>query len=219
MEVNSISTSTSSAYTTTNDTTTTASTTTATETTTEETTANSNGAAVYEPSTDTEESTTSTTSYKTDYDKVESMKLEMAQKQQQMQNLVVTALLNQGSKEVTSSLYMNEDGSLTSTSVENILTKDFMSAVEPDEATIAAAQADVSEDGYWGVDQTSDRLVDFAVALSGGDPDKIELLREAITKGFEQAEAAWGDELPEISQQTFDATMQKLDDWLANGLA
>ena len=34
---------------------------------------------------------------------------------------------------------------------------------------IAQAKRDVAEDGYWGVEQTSDRIVEFAKALSGND--------------------------------------------------
>lgn len=80
-----------------------------------------------------------------------------------------------------------------------------------DPATKAQAQADIAEDGYWGVEQTSDRIIQFANALTGGDPDKIEEMREAFKKGFKQAEETWGGELPEISQKTYDAVMQKFD--------
>ncbi|MBQ3104714.1 MAG: hypothetical protein IJC59_02495 [Lachnospiraceae bacterium] len=90
-----------------------------------------------------------------------------------------------------------------------------------DAATQAQAQADIAEDGYWGVEQTSDRILDFAKALSGGNPDKIEELREAFEKGFKQATDTWGDELPDISQKTYEATMKKFDAWAeeANGVA
>lgn len=84
-----------------------------------------------------------------------------------------------------------------------------------DAATKAQAQADIAEDGYWGVEQTSDRILDFAKALTGGDPDKIEEMRDAFKKGFDQATKTWGDKLPEISQKTYDATMKKFDDWAA----
>lgn len=77
----------------------------------------------------------------------------------------------------------------------------------------AQAQADIAEDGYWGVKQTSDRIVDFAKALTGGDPDKIEEMRAAFEKGFKQATGTWGGELPEISQQTYQAVMDKFDAW------
>jgi hypothetical protein len=55
-----------------------------------------------------------------------------------------------------------------------------------DEETIRKAQEDISENGYWGVDQTSDRIVDFAIALSGGDASKADLLLDAFKKGFER---------------------------------
>ena len=49
----------------------------------------------------------------------------------------------------------------------------------------AQAQADIADDGYWGVEQTSDRILDFAKALSGDDPDKADAMLEAFKKGFE----------------------------------
>ena len=82
-----------------------------------------------------------------------------------------------------------------------------------DAATKAQAQADIAEDGYWGVEQTSDRIVDFAKALTGGDPDKIEEMKEAFKKGFKQAEETWGGELPDISKKTYDAVLEKFDAW------
>ena len=82
-----------------------------------------------------------------------------------------------------------------------------------DAATKEQAQKDIAEDGYWGIEQTSDRILDFAKALSGGDPDKIEELKEAFKKGFEDATGVWGKELPEISKKTYDAVMEKFDAW------
>ena len=75
----------------------------------------------------------------------------------------------------------------------------------------AQAEADIAEDGYWGVNQTSDRILDFAKALAGNDPDKAEEMLEAFKKGFEQATGTWGKELPEISQKTYDAVMAGFD--------
>lgn len=77
----------------------------------------------------------------------------------------------------------------------------------------AQAQADIAEDGYWGVEQTSDRIIEFAKALVGDDPEKAESMREAFKKGFEAATKSWGSELPEISQKTYDAVMKKFDEW------
>ena len=79
----------------------------------------------------------------------------------------------------------------------------------------AQAQADIAEDGYWGVEQTSQRIIDFATALTGGDPSKVEEMREAFKKGYAMAEEKWGGELPEISKKTYEAVMKKFDDLAA----
>lgn len=80
-----------------------------------------------------------------------------------------------------------------------------------DAATKSQAQADIAENGYWGVGQTSQRILDFASALTGGDPDKIEEMREAFQKGYKEAEKTWGGKLPDLSQKTYDAVMAGFD--------
>jgi len=85
-----------------------------------------------------------------------------------------------------------------------------------DAATKAQAQKDISEDGYWGVKQTSQRLFDFASALAGDDVDKMKEMQAAMMKGFKQATGAWGKELPSICQQTIDAANQLFDDYYAS---
>lgn len=84
---------------------------------------------------------------------------------------------------------------------------------EVDALTKAQAQKDVAEDGYWGVDKTSSRIVDFAIALSGNDPSKADKLLDAFKEGYAQAEKTWGGELPEISQKTYDAVLEKFQQW------
>lgn len=77
----------------------------------------------------------------------------------------------------------------------------------------AQAQADIAEDGYWGVNQTSDRILDFAKALAGDDPSKADELLSAFKKGFEQATKSWGKDLPSISQDTYKAVEEKFNKW------
>lgn len=77
----------------------------------------------------------------------------------------------------------------------------------------AQAQEDISEDGYWGVKQTSERLFDFASALAGDDVDKMKEMQAAVQKGFDQATKAWGQKLPSISQETLDATNKLFEDY------
>ena len=75
------------------------------------------------------------------------------------------------------------------------------------------AQAHISDDGYWGVKQTSQRLFDFASALAGDDEDKMREMQKAMEKGFKQATAAWGKDLPDISNKTLDAANKLFDEY------
>lgn len=86
-------------------------------------------------------------------------------------------------------------------------------AGKADQSTIDEAKASIAEDGYWGVNQTSDRLVSMAIALSGGDTSKADEMMEAIEKGYKKATKAWGEELPQLCQDTMEATRQKMTDW------
>ncbi|MBE5880771.1 MAG: hypothetical protein E7289_00450 [Lachnospiraceae bacterium] len=85
-----------------------------------------------------------------------------------------------------------------------------------DAQTKAQAQADIAEDGYWGVNQTSSRIYDFAMALAGDDEEKMKEMQSAFEKGFKLAEKKWGGELPEISQKTYEAVNQKFEDYFAS---
>ena len=86
-----------------------------------------------------------------------------------------------------------------------------------DADTIAQAKKDVAEDGYWGAEQTSERILSFAKALSGDDPDKAEELLNAFKKGFSQATKAWGKELPSLCSDTYDLVEKKFNEWMNSG--
>ena len=91
--------------------------------------------------------------------------------------------------------------------------KSLFEKIQVDADTIAQAKADIADDGYWGVEKTSDRILEFAKALSGDDPSKAEELLSAFKKGFDKATEAWGDKLPDISQKTYDAVIEKFNKW------
>ncbi|MEZ3485503.1 MAG: hypothetical protein K1W22_02605 [Lachnospiraceae bacterium] len=84
-----------------------------------------------------------------------------------------------------------------------------------DAQTKADAQQAISEDGYWGVKQTSQRIFDFAYALAGDDPAKMKEMQAAVEKGFEQATKSWGRELPSIAQETHSAIGDLFDSYYA----
>lgn len=77
----------------------------------------------------------------------------------------------------------------------------------------AQAQKDIAEDGYWGIEQTSERLFSFAKAISGGDISKAEELITAMEKGFKQATKSWGDDLPDICKSTLERATEKIRSW------
>ena len=81
------------------------------------------------------------------------------------------------------------------------------------EAAKLQAQEDISENGYWGVEQTSQRILDFAKALAGNDASKADELLKAFKKGYQEATGAWGKDLPEISQKTYAAVEEKFAAW------
>jgi len=78
------------------------------------------------------------------------------------------------------------------------------------------AQALIAEDGYFGVEKTSNRIVDFAIATAGGDPSRLAAIKEGVDKGFNEALKAFGGSLPDISYNTYDAVIKKLDAWAEN---
>lgn len=155
-------------------------------------------AAVYEPSnaSDTTAAATKATTYKPNTDLINKLKSEAEQRTANLQSMVEKLITQQATT----------NGNATD--IWSFLREGKFS-VDPE--TKAAAQEAISEDGYWGVKQTSDRIVSFATALTGCDPDKLDDMIAAFKKGFKQAEKTWGGELPEISQKTYDAVLEKFE--------
>ncbi len=85
--------------------------------------------------------------------------------------------------------------------------------------TPAEAEALVGADGYFGVEQTAERIFQFAVGVAGNDPARLDAIKAGIDRGFAEAKEALGDWLPEISYATYDAVLAKLDEWAAGTTA
>lgn len=79
--------------------------------------------------------------------------------------------------------------------------------MKPDEA-----KALVSEEGFFGVTQTSNRLADFVLSTGGDNLDRLKAGREGIVRGFKEAEKIWGEKLPDISYETLDKALAKIDE-------
>ncbi|MGE5604553.1 MAG: hypothetical protein ACM3YE_02555 [Bacteroidota bacterium] len=85
--------------------------------------------------------------------------------------------------------------------------------VTVDEIAQEEAQAMLEGNGELSPAKVSDRIIDFAKAISGGDKSKFDLLKKAIDDGFEAAGIDFGAELPDICKETYDLTMEKLEAW------
>lgn len=84
--------------------------------------------------------------------------------------------------------------------------------IEVDDETRAEAAVQVADDGPLGAEAVSERIVKFAIALSGGDPSRLETIKKAIDAGFDVVKDIVG-ELPEVSLKTYDLIFEKLDKW------
>lgn len=80
------------------------------------------------------------------------------------------------------------------------------------EDSMKAASA-IAEGGEWSVNSVATNIMDMAKALSGGDSSKLSILKEAVEKGFKEAEKQWGGKLPSICNDTRDEVMKRFDDW------
>lgn len=132
------------------------------------------------------------------------LKEEQAKRQSDLVNLVKDTILKQGTNFAISN---NDD-------IWKFLAEGNFTV---DEETKKSAQEAISEDGYWGVKNTSQRIFDFAMSLSGGDEKKMKEMQAAFEKGFKEAAKAWGDkDLPGISNDTYDAVNKKFEDYYAD---
>lgn len=137
---------------------------------------------------------------------VTQLKADAKERTSQLRSLVESMILKQNKTFQT--------GSLTDSKMYEMLRK---GQIEVSPEVRAQAQADIAEDGYWGVEQTSERLFSFAKAISGGDTTKVETLIKAMEKGFKLATKSWGDELPDICKKTLDTATEKLRSWANQG--
>ena len=156
-----------------------------------------NSGVVYEPSSS---ATTGSVSKKPDANLVAKLKADSDARISQMKSLVEQMISKQGQT-------LGKTDSIWSFLASGNFTVDA--------ATKAQAQKDIADDGYWGVEQTSSRIVDFATALAGSDPKQPEKMRDAFKKGFDNATSTWGKSLPDISQRTYQAVMDKFDKLVA----
>ena len=136
--------------------------------------------------------------YKIDMDVINRMKSEMENQMLLFQNMMKDVIVKQGYtvEEVLSALERGENPEITI-----------------DDETKQEAQQLISEDGYWGIKETSTRILDFAKEVAGGDVSKLAEIKKGIEKGFKDAEKVFGGSLPDISYKTYDTVMKGFKEW------
>ncbi len=132
---------------------------------------------------------------------IEQMKADQAQAQQNLVDLAQKMISQQSSTWA----YANSD--------DDSIWSAFAGGKTLTEAAKAKAQEDISDDGYYGATQTAQRIFDFACALAGDDEELMKKMQEAVAKGFELAEKAWGSTLPDVSYQTLDKVNSLFEDY------
>jgi hypothetical protein len=99
----------------------------------------------------------------------------------------------------------------------NQLSKENKASLTYNNAPISELSVDeaknlISENGFFGIAKTSQRLADFVIKGAGGDLDKLRAGREGILRGFNEAEKAWGGKLPDISYETITKSLEAIDE-------
>ena len=148
-----------------------------------------------------------------------------------VKNLYTEKLTKDEAKELRQQIVDNANAfTFKSTSIQSTITnagvdkftqdyedfQSFLKGIGYDGKPIAQLSKDeaadlVSEDGVFGIKQTSERIANFVINGAGGDEDMLRAGREGMLEGFKMAEEMWGGDLPEISQQTMAKATEMVD--------
>ena len=156
-------------------------------------------------------------------------KKEISKKQPEVSNL--------SAKEISNSYFLQYQKDITQKASSNLLAQGGLSFSVPENLSDILAGLDlagigyngkalgelssdeaselVSENGFFGIANTADRIAGFVLNGAGDDVEKLKAGREGVAKGFEDAKKIWGGELPEISQKTIEKTLETLDKKIA----
>lgn len=68
----------------------------------------------------------------------------------------------------------------------------------------------IGENGFFGLQNTANRIADFVIQGAGDDLEKLQKGFEGMKNGFKEAEKLWGGKLPQLSQDTIDKAIEKV---------
>lgn len=100
--------------------------------------------------------------------------------------------------------------------------QEFLEGIEYEGPAIASLSQEeaaelVSEDGFFGIKQTSERIAEFVISGADGDEELLREGRKGIIQGFKEAEEMWGGKLPDIAYETIDKAVAMVDQALIDG--
>lgn len=80
------------------------------------------------------------------------------------------------------------------------------------ELSVDEANDLLSDEGFFGINQTSSRVANFVLNFSGDDVELLKEGREGVVRGFEEAQKLFNGQLPEISIKTQERTLSLIDE-------
>ena len=83
------------------------------------------------------------------------------------------------------------------------------------ELSVKEAEELISDEGFFGAEQTSQRVAQFVFNFSNDDIELLQKGREGVVQGFEEADKLWGGELPQVSYDTQTKTLALIDEKIA----
>lgn len=100
--------------------------------------------------------------------------------------------------------------------------QEFLSDVGYEGKAIATLSQDeakelVSEEGFFGIRQTSERIAEFVLNGAKGSEEMLREGRKGVLQGLNEAEKVWDGRLPEISYETVNKTLEIIDKALIEG--
>ncbi len=100
--------------------------------------------------------------------------------------------------------------------------QDFLEGIGYEGKNLASLSQDeakelVSEEGFFGIRQTSERIAQFVISGANGDEALLREGRKGILQGLQEAEEIWGEKLPELSYETIKKAVGMIDQALIDG--
>ncbi|MBP3889391.1 MAG: hypothetical protein J6F30_17335 [Cellulosilyticum sp.] len=146
-------------------------------------------------------------------EQIKALKEAQAESQKQLvQKLTESLFVGQSSTSKSAS--NKKDSDKLSTLLKEITDANHLPeiATDPEEAEKA-----LTGNGPYSVNSVATRIMDMATSLAGNNPEKLELMRSAVKKGFESAGMTFSkitgdDKLPQICQDTYDEVMKRFDE-------